>query len=406
MLLCSVGDKNQKLQKIIIRYMIHLRRVNIGQNIRRLAIIAVAAVTLISSLSAVRILSAESLQQQINELTAENNQNKARLDALKVEASSYEDAINKLSAQINAYQAEINTRQAEAEDLQRQITEKEAELVVQRDLLGQNIKAMYLEGEISTIEMLATSKNLSDFLDKQQYREVVKTKIKNTLDNITTLKVELQTKKEQVDTIIKQQQELRAASAVQKAEQDRLLGMNKSQQSDYTKQIKDTQSQINDLKRQQAIENARLFGSGGGQIGGGGYPWGTAPCLHGGHVQGACYDYEWGYGGDWHNWANGGYAFRNCTDYVAYRTGAPGGLGNAKAWDDRAPSYGLTVSGTPRAGAAAVSNSGTYGHVMYVEAVNSDGSILISDYNRAGPGEYGVSTLSAATASNLRYVYF
>jgi surface antigen/peptidoglycan hydrolase CwlO-like protein len=373
---------------------------------RRYLIVLVAAVTVLGSFAGTRMIGAQSLQQQINELTAENNQNKAQLSALKIEASSYQDTINELSAQINAFQSEINRRQAESEELQRQIVEKEIELEKQRALLGKNIKAMYLEGDISTIEMLATSKSLSDYFDKQQYREVVKNKIKTTLDKITALKMELQTKREEVQKIIKQQEELRAASAIQKAEQDRLLGMNQSQQADFNKEIKETQSQINELKRKQAIENARLFGGGGGQVGGGGYPWGRAPCLHGGQVQGYCYDYEWGYNGSYYNWSTGGYAFRNCTDYVAWRTGAPGGLGNAKSWDDRAPSYGLTVSSTPREGAAAVSNSGYYGHVMYVEAVNGDGSIVISDYNRAGPGEYGVSSLSASTASNLRYVYF
>lgn len=373
---------------------------------RRAVLLVVALVLTIGSVGATRFVGAQSLQQQINELTAENNQTRAQLNALKIEAGSYQETIDALAAQINAFQAEINRRQAESEELQKQIVIKEKELDKQRDLLGQNIKAMYLEGDISTIEMLATSKSLSDFFDKQQYREVVKDKIKNTLDKITVLKVELQTKREEVEKIIKQQKELRAATAVQKAEQDRLLSMNKSQQSEFNKQIKKNQSEINELKRQQAIENARLFGNGGGQVGGGGYPWGHAPCLHGGHTQGYCYDYEWGYSGSYYNWSTGGYAFRNCTDYVAWRTGAPGGLGNAKSWDDRAPAYGLTVSSTPRVGAAAVSNSGYYGHVMYVEAVNGDGSIIISDYNRAGPGEYGVSTLSAGTASNLRYVYF
>lgn len=84
----------------------------------------------------------------------------------------------------------------------------------------------------------------------------------------------------------------------------------------------------------------------------------------------------------------------------------PSGLGHAKLWDDRAPSYGYAVSSAPRVGSAAVSNNGYYGHVMYVEAVNADGSIVVSDYNRAGTGKYDMNTLSASTASNLRYVYF
>lgn len=359
----------------------------------------------VGSFGGVRLVGAQSLQQQIDTLTNQNSNVQAQVNALEVEAASYEETIASLRAQITAFQAQIKKRQAESEKLQKQIEAKEIELEEQKDLLGQSIKAMYLEGEITTIEMLATSKNLSDYFDKQQYRDVVKSKIKTTLDSVKALKAELQIKKTEVEKIIKQQEELRASAAIQKAEQDRLLNFNQAQRNEFNDKIKDNEEAINELRRQQAIENARLFGGGGGVIGGGGYPWGNAPCLGTGQVDGWCPGYEWGYNGSWYNWNTGGYAYRNCTDWVAYRTGAPAGLGNAKYWDDRAPSYGYTVSSTPKAGAAAVSNSGYYGHVMYVEAVNPDGSIVISDYNRAGTGKYQISTLSAASASALNYVY-
>lgn len=377
----------------------------------RVLLIAIVAVMVVGCLGFTRFIGAQSLQDQINQLTAENSQTQSQLEALKIEASSYEETINALAAQINAYQREINARQAESERIQAEIVVKEAELTKQRSVLGDNIKAMYLEGNISTVEMLATSKNLSEYFDKQQYREMTSNNMKATLDRITALKAELQTKKEEVEKIIKQQEQLRAATAIQKSEQDKLLGYNKSQQAEFNSKIKDRQSRINELKRQQAIENARLFGGGSGMLGGGGYPWGLAPCIHTGQVDGSCYNYDWGVNGNPWNWALGGYGYRNCTDWVAYRVKmdgkhVPSGLGNAKLWDDRAPAYNLTVSSTPRVGAAAVSNSGYYGHVMYVEAVNGDGTIVVSDYNRAGTGKYDMNQLSAATASNLRYVYF
>lgn len=381
--------------------------------LKRTLLLAAAAVLAFGSLGMTRLIGAQSLQQQINDLTRENSQVQGQLNALLEEAADYQDVIDALAAQINAYQREINQREAEGRELNRQIKEKEEELARQRSVLGDNIKAMYLEGNITTIEMLATSKNLSDFFDKQQYREMTSNNMKATLDKITALKVELQTKKEEVERIIKQQEQLRASAAVQKAEQDRLLGMNKSQQSEFNSQIKSNQTRINELKRQQAIENANLFGGGNGIIGGGGYPWGGAPCVWTGNIDGACPGYEWGFNGpgSWRNWNTGGYAYRNCTDWVAYRVRVaggyvPSGLGNAKTWDDYAPAYGYTVSSTPRVGAAAVSNAGYYGHVMYVEAVNSDGSVVISDYNRQGTGKYQINTLSPGAASALRYVYF
>jgi surface antigen len=73
-------------------------------------------------------------------------------------------------------------------------------------------------------------------------------------------------------------------------------------------------------------------------------------------------------------------------------------LGNANTWDDRYPS-----DNSPSAGDAAVSNVGEYGHVMYVESVNGNGTINISDYNRAGTGKYNTSTISAAGLSFLTF---
>ncbi|MDQ3123347.1 MAG: CHAP domain-containing protein [bacterium] len=378
---------------------------------RRLTLLVSIAVFSFGSFAGVRYVSAQSLQEQINNLTRKNSQTQDQVEDLKLEAASYEDAINTLQARINAYQREIDVREAQSKKLQAQIIQKQKELEKQKMLLGKNIKAMYLEGDITTLEMLATSKSLTEYFDKQQYRSVVKDKIKDTLDKVTVLKAELQTKKVEVEKIIKQQEQLRTATAVQKTEQARLLNFNESQQSQFNSQMKSNQKKINELKRQQAIENARLFGGNGGQLGGGGYPWGYARCIHTGQLEGWCYNYDWGVNGNAYNWNTGGYGYRNCTDWVAYRVRVaggrvPSGLGNARQWDDRGPSYGLTVSSTPRVGAAAVSNNGYYGHVMYVEAVNGDGTIVVSDYNRAGTGKYDMNVLSTSTASYLRYVYF
>ncbi|MBP7807594.1 CHAP domain-containing protein, partial [Candidatus Saccharibacteria bacterium] len=253
-----------------------------------------------------------------------------------------------------------------------------------------------------------SSKDLSEFVDKQQYRNSVQDKIKTTLDKINALKDQLREKRAGVEQRLKEQQRLRTEENEKKQENQQLLSLNENEQSALDSKIKKASKQIEELKRKQAIENMRLFGGGTGQIGGGGYPWGYAKCIHTGQVDGWCYNYDWGVNGNPWNWATGGYGYRNCTDWVSYRvrsTGrfVPGGLGNANNWDNRAPSYGFKVSSKPKAGAAAVSNSGYYGHVMYVEAVNGDGSIIVSDYNRAGTGKYDMNTINPG---GLSFVYF
>ncbi len=365
---------------------------NIANRLRNVHIIV--AIFFVVSVLLVPFVNADRFEQEITELKQDNAQSRSLVDQLTEEAKSLEDAINKMQAQIDALQAQIAANKNKSAELKVKIAEAEIELAHQKDVLGQNIKAMYLEGQISTLEMLATSKDLSQFVDKQQYRDVVKSKIKGQVDAITALRLELQAQKEEVERLIKEDNQLKTEIGKQQTERNRLLNLNQTEQNDFNQKIAQNNERIKDLRQQQALENIRLFGGGDGVIGGGGYPWGGAPCLSTGQVDGWCPGFEWGYNGSWNNWSTGGYAYRNCTDWVAWRTGASGGLGNAKLWDDRAPSYGYAVTNTPTKGAAAVSNSGYYGHVMYVESVNGDGTITISDYNRAGTGKYSVATIN------------
>lgn len=78
---------------------------------------------------------------------------------------------------------------------------------------------------------------------------------------------------------------------------------------------------------------------------------------------------------------------------------------NANRWDDIARSAGLLVDRNPSAGAIFQSDSGWYGHVGYVESVNADGSINVSERNYRGC--YGVlySTIPANEVGGLNYIH-
>lgn len=104
-----------------------------------------------------------------------------------------------------------------------------------------------------------------------------------------------------------------------------------------------------------------------------------------------------------------GYAYGYCTWHAAGRRAQigkplPRNLGNAITWASLAGRAGFAVDRNPQAGDVLyhVNDpwSGGYGHVAFVEAVNPDGSLLVSDMNYAGnwgrvtyrtvlPGEFG-----------------
>jgi surface antigen len=117
-----------------------------------------------------------------------------------------------------------------------------------------------------------------------------------------------------------------------------------------------------------------------------------------------------------------GYDYGFCTWYVANRRSdigrpVPAGLGNASSWDDRAPAAGFVVDRNPTYGAAVVTSQGGAGHVAFVERVNDDGSIWISEMNSRGQvsitdtrsaggwGRVDYKYVSAAQARSYNYIH-
>lgn len=103
----------------------------------------------------------------------------------------------------------------------------------------------------------------------------------------------------------------------------------------------------------------------------------------------------------------GPYAGGQCTQWAWYnRQDLPSNLGNAYSWAANAAAAGFRVDRTPSAGAVFQSSGGWYGHVGYVEAVNPDGSIVVSEMNYGyTPWRVVRSTIPASSAAYLNYIH-
>ncbi len=98
---------------------------------------------------------------------------------------------------------------------------------------------------------------------------------------------------------------------------------------------------------------------------------------------------------------NGGntYYAGNCTWYVKdRRPDLPNMLGNGGQWAGNAAARGYKTGATPRVGAVAEQA----GHVAYVESVNSNGTVTVSEMNYIGFGKVSQRTVSAST---FYYIY-
>lgn len=348
---------------------------------------------------------ADSYDEQIKAINGEISTYQKNAASLGKQADSYQAALNKLTNEKRTIQAQIDLSEAKHDKLVHDIDANEKKIDQNKEVLGDTIANMYVDSDVSPLEMVASSKNISDYLDKQAQRQTVQDRLSKTVDEIQKLKKELEEQKKDVEREILNQKNARAQLAAKEAEQQKLVKETRGQESEYKKIAKEKSSQVDSLRAEQAEANRRAAeaaaaqsgGSWSGGIpagvpGGGGYPgaWASAPLD-------AFVD-PWGL------------YTRECVSYAAWKVASTGrfvphfgGAGNANQWVGTTEAYGIQHGYTPRAGAVAIMDVGTYGHAMYVESVNSDGSITVSDYNFAWDGMYRNYSRSA---SGLTYIYF
>ena len=245
--------------------------------------------------------------------------------------------------------------------------------------------------------MLASSKNISDYIDKQEQRSSLKSSLNDKIKEIKSLQKKLEENKKSVENTLRDQELQRNAMASKQSEKANLIADTKNDQNNYAALAQKRNAEVAKLREEQAAVNLRALGRSGASIpggipGGGGYPgaWANAPLD--------AYIDPWGL------------YTRECVSYVAWKIHSTGryvphfgGAGNANQWPSTAARHGISNGSTPKVGSAAVLMEGEYGHVMYVESVNGDGTITVSDYNLKWDGLYRYYTRSA---SGLTYVYF
>jgi len=379
-----------------------LKSLNINS---RLAVSAVLAFIIVAGTIYGGIVRADSYDQQIQALQNQKNANQALANQLAQQASSYQGAIDALQTQIDSLQQAIVASQQKSDALQAQINQAQVDLAHEKLVLGENIKTMYLEGKISTLEILASSRDLSEYINKQTYRNSVQNQVKTTLDKITALKAQMEKQQTELQTLIKQQQAQQSELADQQNQQSQLLSYTEGQKAAYDSQIKSANSQIVSLRAQQAAAIRALQGSNGTSAVGSPIVYNN---LTGGVQCGGGYPYC-GYGLDQYvadPW--GLFLARECVHYVAWGLSAQGinvhfnGNGNANQWAG-ALSGMATINNDPTGAQMVYLPIAPLGHVAMIDQDYGNGWVHVSQYNWQ-PGMY--STMDLKVTSNLLFFHF
>ncbi len=355
--------------------------------------VVIAAVAVVSIYTAFPT-SADEFDDRIAVLQADMARYQAEADRLNGEAVTLANALAQITNEKNALQSQIDLSQSQYDKLVIEIANTEKEIKDNQDGLGTTLADLYVDDEISPIEMLASSENISDFLNKQEYRNSIRDQLGETIKKVKQLKIELDEQKSEVEKVLADQKAARDQLVAKETEQSNLLSSTQNNEATYQGMIKDNATQIAAAKAAQAALAARANSSGGyslvnsGSLGAYTSLWAPNDCWMGG--PGGWYSYGGanGQGGD-----GRGYGCRQCASYAAWKVAAVTGRyytwGNGGDFARNAIAAGYeNLGNSPQPGSLAVM-WGNPGHVAWVEAVNGN-QILVSQYNWQINGQYGL----------------
>ncbi|MBQ3261344.1 CHAP domain-containing protein [Candidatus Saccharibacteria bacterium] len=309
-------------------------------------------------------------------------------------AETLEQVVQGLELEIYALEAKIRSNEAVAADLALHIQENTDKLNVQKAALASLLVDNYFEAEPDTIMLLAGSNSISDISEKQARAETIKQQINLSAKNIKAVKLELEEQKAEVDRILVDQNNQKQVIAEKRAEQNRLIAEYQQNAAAFSAEAEEARLV---KEKEIAEEIARLNSQGVAAFGINTYPY-QHDCPH----KNLWYSTQWGY-------------VCQCTSYAGYKAYEHWGVyiaywGNAYSWDESAVARGYRVDRSPAPYTIAVSNSGAWGHVMWVESVNADGTINLSEYNNSYsamshlPGDYGYR--SGVSTAGLVFIHF
>lgn len=342
-------------------------------------------------------------QQKIDSLQIQAQEYEASANQLRQQGDTLQAALNILNAQVGAKQAEVAITQARLGQLSEQIADSNRKLAETRDTMGVVISNIYVDDKISPLEMLASSDNIGDYVDKQAYRTAVRDSLNLAVKEISRLKIKLEDDKREVDKQLAALKVQEADLAAKQGEQQNLVAQTRGEEDAYRRLVQSRQA---DIAKEQAAREAFLqslqrsrgsiynsnipFTAGATQLRnitslqscGGGYPTNLCAAPMNSVI-------------DKHSLYS-----RQCVSYSAWRAEDMGysvgdfaGQGHAYQWPMTAQRMGAVISDSAVVGAVAITDASNpispgYGHTMNVEAILPDGWVRVSQYNFGGTGMY------------------
>lgn len=241
-------------------------------------------------------------QKEIDRLAKEKADTEEYVTALDKKIQIIRDQLNALNKQASELQSSINqveqsiaSNEAQMQEIQNEIDAKQAEFDKIYSEYCQRLRAMYVSGHASNLEVLLTSSDISAILTRSEMIRSISRRDSNTLNELTKKmeeiekdkaeleikrgelnenKEKLQTQKEELNANISQVSSSKAELDSQIAEANAAMARIKSETRKYYEKIEDNNAEIQSIRATILANNKPSSGGGSGGGGSGrlGYP--------------------------------------------------------------------------------------------------------------------------------------
>ncbi|MBR2839804.1 CHAP domain-containing protein [Candidatus Saccharibacteria bacterium] len=343
---------------------------------------------------------------------AKANMKQSQADAANYteKASSVSEIIEQLEGEITTLNNMIAENETKIKKLNIEIEKKEEKLEEERSALAELLVNMHFSSDAEPILVLAGSTSISDLAEKAAREEIAKQEIVVASEKVKEAKEELNAQKTEVETTLAANEQSRLALASKKESQKELKASYENSADEAAAVASYWEEQVKAMSWTPPVSSS---GNGTRWTGAGNsYPY-----------QNVCsYDFDYSAPGNW-VFPYGGLICQ-CTDYVSYKALDVWGVANTWGGDAWAYIYGggravpvngktTYVNSVPAPNSIAIwpaAYAGATGHVAWVESVNGDGSINITEYNVNWPAngcyEKDFCSRSGVGTAGVNFLHF
>ena len=175
--------------------------------------VCIIAVPVTAGIASANAESVESLQQRLEELDSKNKEYQKILNSAQNDISKQEEYNDTLVSKIENLDEKISVTRESIDDLNKKIADSQAkinqgnkDIEDQVDALCERLRAIYMAGSASDLEIILGAKDFSDLIDKMtlvknlsKYDQELIDKVNAKLDVINKEKTELETNKAELE---------------------------------------------------------------------------------------------------------------------------------------------------------------------------------------------------------------